>query len=307
MVKEREKMRILNRNGRSTEDWIFDVLNFTILTICVILVLYPLYFMVIASISDPSAIYAGEVWLLPKKITFEGYERIFRDNSIWIGYRNSLIYTLVGTLINVTLTLTAAYALSRKDLPGRKFFMLFITFTLFFNGGLIPTYLVVKDLKMLNTIWALVIPNAVSVFNLIIARTFLENTIPDELLEAAVIDGCSDAQFFRKIVLPLSKPIIAILVLYYGVGHWNSFFDALIYLRDESLYPLQIILRNILVQNQVNTTQMSMDAASYAAQQRVSELIKYGVIMVASVPVLILYPFLQKYFVKGTMIGSVKG
>jgi len=160
---------------------------------------------------------------------------------------------------------------------------------------------------MLNTIWALVIPNVISVFNLIIARTFLENTLPDELLEAAVIDGCSDAQFFSKIVLPLSKPIIAILVLYYGVGHWNSFFDALIYLRSESLYPLQIILRNILVQNQVNTTQMSMDAASYAAQQRVSELIKYGVIMVASVPVLILYPFLQKYFVKGTMIGSVKG
>lgn len=300
-------MQILKRNGRSTEDWVFDMLNFTILTICVILVLYPLYFMVIASISDPSAIYAGEVWLLPKKITLEGYQRIFRDNSIWLGYKNSLIYTVVGTMINIALTLTGAYALSRKDLPGRKFFTLFITFTLFFNGGLIPTYLVIKDLKMLNTIWALVIPNAISVFNLIIARTFLENTIPDELLEAAVIDGCSDMQFFIKIVLPLSKPIIAILVLYYGVGHWNSFFEALIYLRDESLYPLQIILRNILVQNQVNTTQMSMDAASYAAQQRVSELIKYGVIMVASVPVLILYPFLQKYFVKGTMIGSVKG
>lgn len=300
-------MYLLKRSGRSKEDLIFDVLNFIILTFCVIAVLYPLYFVIIASISDPSAIYSGEVWLLPKKITFEGYQRIFRDNSIWVGYKNSLIYTVVGTAINIALTLTGAYALSRKDLPGRKFFMLFLTFTLFFSGGLIPTYLVIKDLGMLNSIWAMVIPNAISVINLIIARTFLENTIPDELLEAAVIDGCSDAQFFVKIILPLSKPIIAILVLYYGVGHWNSFFDALIYLRDDSLYPLQIILRNILVQNQVNTTQMAMDAASYAAQQRVAELIKYGVIIVASIPVLTLYPFLQKYFVKGTMIGAVKG
>jgi len=269
-------------------------------------VLYPLYFIVIASVSDPNAINSGQVWFWPKNLTFEGYERILGDSAIWRGYRNSILYTALGTTINVFLTLTAAYALSRKDLVGRNLIMFFFAFTMFFSGGLIPTYLVVRDLKMINTIWALVIPNAVAVWNIIIARTFFESTIPQELLEAAQIDGCSNTKFFWKIVLPLAKPLIAIMILFYGIGHWNSFFDALIYLRDEALYPLQIILRNILIQNEMSA-QMVMDVESYAAQQRVAELVKYGVIMVASVPPLILYPFLQKYFVKGVFVGSIKG
>lgn len=294
------------RLKQTRQDRIFDFVNYILLGLMLLAVLYPLYFIVIASVSDPNAINSGQVWFWPKNLTFEGYERILGDSAIWRGYRNSILYTALGTTINVFLTLTAAYALSRKDLVGRNLIMFFFAFTMFFSGGLIPTYLVVRDLKMINTIWALVIPNAVAVWNIIIARTFFESTIPQELLEAAQIDGCSNTKFFWKIVLPLAKPLIAIMILFYGIGHWNSFFDALIYLRDEALYPLQIILRNILIQNEMSA-QMVMDVESYAAQQRVAELVKYGVIMVASVPPLILYPFLQKYFVKGVFVGSIKG
>jgi putative aldouronate transport system permease protein len=291
---------------QTRQDKIFDIVNYTLLGLFLLAVLYPLYFIVIASFSDPTAINSGQVWFWPKDITFEGYERILGDSAIWRAYRNSLFYTALGTTINLFLTLTAAYSLSRRDLVGRNFFMFMFALTMFFSGGLIPTYLVVRDLGMINTIWALVIPNAVSVWNIIIARTFFETTIPHELLEAAQIDGCSNTKFFLKIALPLAKPLIAIMVLFYGVGHWNAFFDALIYLRDEALYPLQIILRNILIQQEMSA-QMVMDVESYVAQHRVAELVKYGVIMVASVPPLILYPFIQKYFVKGVFVGSIKG
>ncbi|MCM3575588.1 carbohydrate ABC transporter permease [Mesobacillus subterraneus] len=304
-------MRVLTSNQkknsrRSKEDRVFDLINVILVAIITVMVIYPLYFIVIASISDPNMIYAGKVWLWPKEITFEGYERIFRDNKIWIGYKNSIIYTFVGTIVNVSFTLMAAYALSRKDLYGRNIIMVFFLFTMFFSGGLIPTYLVVKNLGLLNTMWALILPKAVAVWNVIVARTYFQTTIPDELLEAAKIDGCTNAKFFWKIVLPLSKPIVAVMVLFYAVGHWNSYFDALIYLNNENLYPLQLILRNILIQNE-SAAQMVRDVSSYAAQQRVAELIKYGVIIVASVPLLIVYPFVQKYFVKGVMIGGVKG
>jgi putative aldouronate transport system permease protein len=272
----------------------------------VILVVYPLYFIVIASISNPNMIYEGKVWFLPKDITFEGYQRIFNDSKIWLGYKNSIIYTFVGTIVNVAFTLMAAYALSRRDLYGRNLIMFLFLFTMFFSGGLIPTYLVVKDLGLLNTMWALILPKAVAVWNVIVARTYFQTSIPNELLEAAKMDGCSDAKFFWKIVVPLSKPIVAVMVLFYAVGHWNSYFDALIYLNNEDLYPLQLILRNILIQNEAST-QMISDLDSLAAKQRVSELIKYGVIIVASIPLLILYPFVQKYFVKGVMIGGIKG
>ncbi|MTH54945.1 ABC transporter permease subunit [Bacillus mangrovi] len=291
---------------KSKEDRIFDVLNITVLTIIAILVLYPLYFVVIASISNPDRIYSGDVWLLPKEITFEGYKRIFQDEMIWLGYKNTVIYTVLGTAVNVVLTLMAAYALSRKDLAGRNIFMLLFIFTMFFSGGLIPTYLVVKNLGLVNTIWAMILPKAIAVWNLIVARTFFQSNIPDELLEAAKIDGCSNTKFFLKVVLPLSKPIIAVLVLFYAVGHWNSYFDALIYLNDEGLYPLQLILRNILIQNEA-AANMVGDVASYAAQRRLAELIKYGVIIVAALPLLIVYPFVQKYFVKGALIGGIKG
>ncbi|HTG68695.1 MAG TPA: carbohydrate ABC transporter permease [Candidatus Udaeobacter sp.] len=287
-------------------DLLFDVINYTVLTIGMLLILYPLYFVLIASFSDPNRIFSGEIWLFPKGLTLDGYDRIFKDAMIWIGYGNSLLYAVVGTAISVTLTLLAAYPLARKDFVGRGLFMWFFMFTMFFSGGLIPTYLLIKDLNMLNTIWALVLPGAAGVFNIIIVRTFFQSTIPDEMREAAFIDGCSNTRFFVSMVLPLSKPIIAVMVLYHVVGFWNGFFDAMIYLNEETKFPLQLVLRNILVQNQVNSSMM-IDVESYAAKMRVTELIKYGVIIIASLPLLVLYPFLQRYFVKGVMIGSIKG
>jgi putative aldouronate transport system permease protein len=299
-------MSTIRFKRKSTSDAVFDVLNYTMLTLGMLAVLYPLYFVVVASLSDPNAIYAGDVWLYPKGFTLDGYERIFQDAGIWIGYANSMLYAAVGTAISVTLTIFAAYPLARKDFVGRNVFMWFFVLTMFFNGGLIPTYLLVKNLGMLDTIWALVVPGAAGVFNIIIVRTFFQSSIPDEMREAAFIDGCTNTKFFLGMVIPLSKPIIAVMVLFHVVGFWNSFFDALIYLNDEAKYPLQLILRNILVQNQVSSNMM-VDVESYVAKLRVTELIKYGVIIVASLPLLALYPFLQRYFVKGVMIGSIKG
>ncbi|WP_139999931.1 carbohydrate ABC transporter permease [Paenibacillus paridis] len=295
---------LLKRKSRG-DAW-FDIINYFLLTIIMLLVLYPLYFVLVASLSDPNYIYSGEVWLFPKGFTLDGYDRIFSDSSIWIGYANSILYATLGTLIGVTVTVFAAYPLARRNLAGKSAIMWFLLVTMFFSGGLIPTYLLIKDLHLLNTMWALVIPGAGGVFNIIIVRTFFQSSIPDEMWEAASIDGCSNTRFFWSIVLPLSKSILAVMVLYHVVGFWNGFFDALIYLNDESKYPLQLVLRNILVQNQVNSGMM-IDVESYAAKMRVTELIKYGVIMVSSLPLLILYPFLQKYFVKGVMIGSIKG
>lgn len=291
---------------KSRGDIIFDVVNNGLLTLIMLAVLLPLYFVLIASFSDPNLIYAGEVWLYPKGFTLDGYERIFNDSSIWLGYLNSILYAGVGTFIGVAVTVLAAYPLARKNLAGKSFIMWFLLLTMFFSGGLIPTYLLIKDLHMLNTIWALVVPGAGAVFNVIIVRTFFQSSIPDEMWEAASIDGCSNTRYFWSIVLPLSKPIIAVMVLYHVVGFWNGFFDALIYLNDGDKYPLQLVLRNILVQNQVSAGMM-IDVESYAAKMRVTELIKYGVIIVSSLPLLILYPFLQKYFVKGVLIGSIKG
>lgn len=291
---------------QSRGDNIFDIINYIILTIALIVVLYPLYFIVIASISDPDMVNTGKVWLSPKGLTLDGYKRIFEDTKIWVGYKNTIFYTIVGTFINILLTLPAAYALSRKDLYGRNFFMGIFTFTMFFGGGLIPTYILIRKLGMENTVWVMLIPGAVGVWNLIVAKTFFQSTIPDELLEAAVIDGCSNTKFFISIVMPLSKAITAVMVLFYGVGHWNAFFNALIYLRDPDLYPLQIILREILIQNEVDANMMA-DASAVSEMQRLSEMIKYAVIIVASLPVLIVYPFLQKYFVQGVMLGAIKG
>ncbi|CAM3543033.1 MULTISPECIES: carbohydrate ABC transporter permease [Saccharibacillus] len=298
-------MNLLTKRKTKGDFW-FDVVNYSLLTIVMLLVLFPLYFVLIASFSDPNLIYSGEVWLFPKGFTLEGYERIFQDAAIWTGYANSLLYASVGTFIGVAVTLCAAYPLARKDLYGKTAIMWFLLVTMFFSGGLIPTYLLIKDLNMLDSLWALVLPGAGAVFNVIIVRTFFQSSIPDEMWEAASIDGCSNARFFWSMVLPLSKSIVAVMVLYHVVGFWNGFFDAMIYLSDEQKYPLQLVLRNILVQNQVNSSMM-IDVESYAAKLRVTELIKYGVIIVASLPLLALYPFLQKYFVKGVMIGSIKG
>ena len=289
----------------SPADRIFDILNYVFLTLCLLIVAYPLYFIVIASVSDPTAVYAGKVILWPARFTLEGYQRILDYESFFTGYRNTVIYTVVGTAINVLITIPGAYALSRKDLVGRNFFMMGVTFTMIFSGGLIPTYLLVISLNLYNTMWALILPVAVSAWNLIVARTFFQQTIPDELLEAATLDGAGNTQFFLRVVLPLSKSIIAVMILFYAVNHWNSYFNALIYLKSAEKYPLQLVLRNILFENSLGD--MVEDASTLALQQRLGDLIKYGIIIASSLPLLILYPFLQRFFIQGVMIGAVKG
>ncbi|MCG8453385.1 MAG: carbohydrate ABC transporter permease [Spirochaetales bacterium] len=294
-------------------DTLFDVVNFILLSCVLIAVLYPLYFVIIASFSDPDGIYQGKTYLLPYKPNITGYKIIFGYKDLWMGYANSLLYTTVGVLVNLVLTLTMAYPLSRKNLIGRGFFTFLMVFTMYFSGGLIPSYLLVRKLGMLNTIWALVIPTGISVFNVIIVRTFFQSSIPEELYESAAIDGCSNTRFFFQMLLPLSTAVVAVMVLFYGVGHWNTYFNALIYISDRSKYPLQLILREILVVSTEATRGMGeamrreVAANGNLDKQRLAELIKFGIIIVSSLPVLILYPFLQKYFVKGVMIGSLKG
>lgn len=288
----------------SPADKTFDIMNYIILTVALLLVSYPLYFIVIASISDPSAVYAGKVVLFPQGFTLDGYKRILEYESFFTGYRNTILYTLVGTTVNVVITIPAAYALSRKDLVGRNVIMMGITFTMIFSGGLIPSYLLVLDLNLYNTMWALILPVAVSAWNLIVARTFFQQSIPDELLEAARLDGSDNFRFFFSIVLPLSKSIIVVMILFYAVSHWNSYFNAMIYLKDVDKHPLQLILRSILFENSLGD--MVEDAATLAAQQKLGDLIKYGVIIASSLPLMILYPFLQRYFIQGVMIGAVK-
>jgi putative aldouronate transport system permease protein len=290
-------------------DSVFEIINFIFLFFILIIVLYPLVYVISASISDPVYVNQGTMWLYPRGITFEGYQRVFQNPEIWSGYRNTILYTVAGTAINLLFTVPGAYALSRKDLKGRGVMMGLIVFTMFFGGGLIPSFLLVSWLGMLNTVWALLIPNAVAVYNLIICRTFFQTNIPKELQESAEIDGCSNTVLFLKIVLPLSAPIIAVMALYYGVTHWNSYFSAIIYLKDRSLYPLQLILREILVQNQMNDTMLMTgdDMEAMAKQARIADIIKYAVMIVSSLPIIVIYPFMQRFFMKGVLIGSVKG
>lgn len=305
MLQTELSVRKKQRIGQTRMDRVFDVMNYAILTLCFLLVAYPLYFIVIASISDPVDVNAGRVILYPVKTTLDGYKRILEYKSFFTGYRNTLIYTGVGTLVNMVLTVPAAYALSRKDLVGRNGFMMMIAFTMIFSAGLIPTYLHIRDLNLIDTMWALILPGAVSTWNLIVARTFFQQTIPDDLLEAAQLDGASNLQFFLQIVLPLSKSILAVLVLFYAVSHWNSYQNALYYITSDDKRPLQLVLRSILFENTMGD--MVEDAANLAAQQRLGDLIKYGIIIASSLPLLILYPFLQRYFIQGVMIGAVKG
>jgi multiple sugar transport system permease protein/putative aldouronate transport system permease protein len=269
------------------------------------MVLYPLTYIVSASFSSPQAVLSGRVRLWPVDVNVDGYRYIFDYQSIGRAFLNSVFYAVVGAVISVTLTLLAAYPLSRRDLYGRKLLTIFFIFPMLFTGGMIPTYLVVRQTGLLNTRWALIVPAAVSIWNVIITRTYFQITIPDELLEAARVDGCDDFGFFRRVVLPLSKPIIAVNALLYGVTQWNQFFNALIYLTDEHLFPLQLVLRQLLVQNNVDPSQV--DPNALLAQQNLRELLKYCMIVVASVPPLLAYPFVQRFFVKGVMVGSVKG
>ncbi|MGN7358430.1 carbohydrate ABC transporter permease [Paenibacillus sp. SAF-054] len=292
-------------------DKVFLICNYIYVFIAFLIVFYPLVYMISASISNPKFVASGEMWLLPKGITFDGYKRVFENSSIWVGYGNTILYTVVGTVINLVVTLPAAYALSRKDFVGRNFFMGMFMVTMFFSGGLVPSYLLVKQLGMINTIWAIVIPSAASIWNIIVSRTFFQSSIPKELQEAAQIDGCTNMRLFIKIILPLSMPIIAVMALFYGVGNWNSYFSALIYLNDSFKYPLQLVLRQILVLQEMSAQGGgAIDASTAAAMNSKAEiaaLVKYAVIIVATLPVIVIYPFLQRYFVQGVMIGSVKG
>lgn len=293
------------RQGRS--DKIFDVVNYTFLIFILLVVLYPIYFVVIASFSSPNEVAAGRVTFFVRGFNLMGYLEIFKSDKIWRGYFNSIIYMVVGTSVNLIATIPAAFAFSRKDMLGSKFLIWLFTFTMFFSGGLIPTYLLIQDLGMYDTIWALVLPGAVSVYNLIVARTFFEVSIPNELYEAATVDGCDYFSYFFRVILPISKPIIAVMLLIYAVGHWNSYFNALIYLQDNAKMPLQVVLREILIQSNNVSSLTAVSMERLEEQRQLAEMIKYGVIIVSSLPVLVMYPFVQKHFIKGMMIGAVKG
>ena len=295
---------------RCREDVIFDTVIFIILTLILFVVAYPLYWVIISSFSDPTAVSAGKVLLRPMGFTLKGYAEVFKNSQVMRGFFNSIVITVVGVCVNLAVTLPTAYALSRDNFSGKKPITVFYMITMFFGGGMIPTYLVVKNMHLLNTIWALVLPGCLSVYNMIVARTFFKSNISEELYEAGEIDGCTQSRFFFQIALPLSKAIIAIMVLYYGVGHWNSYFSALLYISDQDKYPLQLVLRNILITNQTPLSQTATTAAARAAlqeQQQLIDVMKYSLIIISSVPVLIMYPLVQKHFVKGVMIGSVKG
>ena len=295
-----------NRVRETGIDMVFMLINYTMLVIALLLVVYPLIYVVSSSFSDGAAVIAGRVVLLPVNFSLAAYEKVFHYQRIWVGYMNSIFYAVVGTLVNVTMTILAGYPLSRKDLVGRDKLMFLFLFTMMFSGGLIPMYLTVKEVGLRDTRWALIIPQALSVWNLIITVTYFRTSIPQELLEAAHLDGCSDIQYLFRILLPLSTPIIAVLCLFYAIGHWNQFFAALIYISNKDLVPLQVVLRDILINSQVDITMME-DLSTVAARESMRELLKYALIVVASGPVLIIYPFVQKYFVKGIMLGAVKG
>lgn len=271
-----------------------------------LIVLYPIYFVLIASFSSPEDVMLGKVWLWPKSLSLVGYERIFENNELMKGYLNTILYTVIGTVLNVVMTIAAAYPLSRQDFKGRNVFTILIVFTMFFSGGMIPTYLLIKELGMLDTFWAMILPTAVSVWNILIMRTFFQSSIPRELQEAAFLDGCSNLKLLVRIILPLSGPVLAVMVLFYAVGHWNSYFNALIYLSDRDKYPLQLFLREILIQNQMQNM-VDLGSDTYSKSLMEVEAIKYAAVMVTNLPMLILYPFLQKYFIKGVMIGAIKG
>ena len=296
----------INKVNESAFDRIFMMGNTLFLSIITIIILLPLIFIVAASFSSAEAVIAGKVTLWPVDFSLLGYETIFEHKKVWNGFANSLFYTFFGTIFNVFLTIIAAYPLSRQDLIGRRVITFAFIFTMLFSGGLIPTYIVVRDLGLLDTRWAMILPTGIGPFNLLITITFFRTTIPPELIEAARIDGASDFRTFRSIVLPLARPIIAVLTLFYAVNtHWNTYFLALIYLKSQELYPLQIVLREILIENSIDAS-MLIDIEDLVAREGLRELLKYSLIVVASVPVMIIYPFVQKHFVKGMMIGSVK-
>ncbi len=305
MSKKNDEMMTGVKVQKSRTDKIFDFFLYTISTIIVIVMLYPMYFIVIASFSNPADVSAGNIVLLPKGITFKGYQKLLEYSQLWVGYKNTILYAALGTVISLVVNVPTAYALSRKDLCGRKLFTVFYLIPMFFTGGLIPTYLIVKDFGLLDNFWVMVLPFSVITYYIIVARTFFNNSIPGDLWEAAQIDGCGNLGFFFQIVIPLSKAVLAVIALWTAVGQWNSYFNALIYLRNPDLQPLQLVLRNILISNRTISS-MSTGAAAVEAKQ-MADLIKYAIIVVSSAPIMCMYPFVQKHFNQGVMLGSLKG
>lgn len=305
----REKSIIKRRRTKLTGgDRIYLGCVYLLLFMFMAAVIYPLIYVVSCSFSSPEVLVQGQVFFLPVKPTLQGYQAVFRNPSIWRGYYNTIVYTVSGTIIGTIATFIAAYVLSRKEFPICKILTTFFMITMFFGGGTIPTYLWLRKLHMYNTIWAIILPGAVNVWMVMVGKTFIQTTIPEELFEATCLDGGSYMQYFTRIVLPLSKPILAVIALNFALGLWNSYYSALLYLSDASKYPLQIILRDILIQNTMDLNKMAgRDVTSQLHRQYLSELLKYSLIIVSSLPLLIVYPFIQKYFIKGVMIGSLKG
>lgn len=295
-----------NRVRLSRQDKTYYSVVYTLVTLLTLIVLLPLINVLACSFSAPEAVASGKVLLWPVSFSVSGYERVFNTDEIWIGYANTLYYTIVGTFVNVFVTMICAYPLARRGLPYKSFFSFLFAFTMLFSGGLVPTYLLARSLHLLNTRLALIIPGAMGVYQMIVTRTFLVANIPQELLEMSQIDGCNDFRFFWSFVLPLSKAVIAVTAMQYAVGHWNSWFSAFLYLSDDKKYPLQMMLRRILVMNQIKASDY-VDEETLVAMEGMADLLKYSLIVVATVPILCAYPFIQKYFVKGIMIGSLKG
>ncbi len=295
-----------NRIRASKSDRIFYTVNGVLLVLIFLITAYPMYLVVISSVSDPTMVHQGKVLLIPRGFTLLGYERTLSHRDLLMSYWNTIKYTVVGVAVNLAFTLPAAYALSVKKLYGRRPLMFLVTFSMYFSCGMIPNYLLIKSLGLLNKFWVMILPGAVSAYNLIVARSFIESNIPDELYEAAQLDGCGRIRFFAKIVLPLSSTLIAILALFYGVGHWNSYMSALLYIQDRDLFPLQVILREILATTRFSPEDF-VDPDIQAVLEQMAESMRYSMLLFTSLPVLAIYPFLQKYFVKGITIGSVKG
>ena len=299
-----EKVSVSQTRG----DKVFGVINAIFIVFITIITLYPLIYVCSASISSPASVTSGRMWLWPTDITLEGYKRILKNSEIWMGYVNTIFYTVVNVAISLAVTLPAAYALTVKSLPGRKFIVFVFSVTMFFSGGMIPLYVVCRNLGLVNTLWAVILPSATSMWYIILTRTFFQSTIPHELEEASEIDGCSVFATFLRIVIPLSAPIIAVMALYFGVGRWNSYFGEMIFLRDRGKFPLQLFLREILIVATFNQENASnADAITMAEQLRIASIIKYATMIVATLPVIAAYPFIQRYFVKGVMIGAIKG
>ena len=307
MVK-RKKHRTLSN---SPSDRLFDIFNIAVMIVLLFIFVWPLWFVVIASFSDPYAVWAGKVLLWPVDFTLKGYQELVKYRAIWIGYRNTIFYTVAGTLINMIMTVLCAYPLSRKDWMLRNFFMKMCLITMYFNGGLIPTYLVLRRLHMINTVWAMMIPCALAFSNVLIVRSYFINSIPGELFEAANMDGAGPFQYLFKVVIPLSKPVMAVVCLYYAVAHWNDYYTALIYISNRELVPLQTVLREVLM-SAASIAESMHNASESAAmlmqqKQELAQSLKYTSIIAGIVPMMIAYPFVQKYFVKGVMVGAIKG